>query len=107
MLLGVLTQDSDDNKKKEQLNSHRAQYKQLADKYLSAASTKQKPVFNPLVKITSGLDIFDDNELKLDIKKDVDRTYQDRPIFQHPKIKKILTNILFIWAKQNSSFSYR
>lgn len=53
------------------------------------------------------LDIFDDNELKLDIKKDVDRTYQDRPIFQHPKIKKILTNILFIWAKQNSSFSYR
>lgn len=55
MLLGVLTQDSDDNKKKEQLNSHRAQYKQLADKYLSAASTKQKPVFNPLVKITSGV----------------------------------------------------
>jgi TBC1 domain family protein 5 len=45
--------------------------------------------------------------LKNEIKKDVERTYQEFEFFNHKKIIHILTNVLFIWSKENSEISYR
>ena len=49
----------------------------------------------------------DSQELKNDIKKDVERTFQDNPLFHEPTIVKLLTNILFVWSKINADISYR
>jgi len=48
-----------------------------------------------------------DNELKGIIRQDVDRTFQERLLFQLPEIKQLLTSILFTWSKQNSDISYK
>ena len=42
---------------------------------------------------------FENNDLKNEIKKDVDRTYSDKEFFSNLKIKGLLSNILFIWSK--------
>lgn len=34
-------------------------------------------------------------------------SYQDKEIFQTLRIKNLLTNILFVWAKLNPDISYR
>jgi TBC1 domain family protein 5 len=41
------------------------------------------------------------------INLDISRTYQDKELFQNTTIKELLTNILFIWAKENPDPSYR
>lgn len=38
---------------------------------------------------------------------DVNRTYQDKELFQDAKIKDMMVNILFIWAKENKEISYK
>jgi len=37
----------------------------------------------------------------------VDRTYQEMDFFKDSNILKLLTNVLFIWAKVNSDVSYQ
>lgn len=46
-------------------------------------------------------------ELRNEIRKDVERTYQENQFFANKKILSILTNVLFIWSKENSEISYR
>jgi TBC1 domain family protein 5 len=38
---------------------------------------------------------------------DVNRTYQDKDLFQNTRIKEMMVNILFIWAKENRDISYK
>jgi TBC1 domain family protein 5 len=37
----------------------------------------------------------------------VNRTYQDKDLFQTTFIKELLVNILFIWSKENREISYK
>lgn len=41
------------------------------------------------------------------IRQDIDRTLQEFDIFTKPEIKENLSNILYLWAKDNNEFSYR
>jgi hypothetical protein len=41
------------------------------------------------------------------INLDISRTYQNKELFQFPKIKEMLSSILFVWSKENSDTSYR
>ena len=50
---------------------------------------------------------FEENELKKLINLDVNRTYQDKDLFQNTTIKEIMVNILFIWARENRDVSYK
>jgi TBC1 domain family protein 5 len=45
--------------------------------------------------------------LKKIINLDVNRTYQDKDLFQTTAIKELLVNILFIWSKENKDVSYK
>jgi TBC1 domain family protein 5 len=41
------------------------------------------------------------------IKLDIDRTYQDKTLFTLNEVKQMMTNILFIWAKENPKLGYK
>jgi TBC1 domain family protein 5 len=45
--------------------------------------------------------------LKKIINLDVNRTYQDKDLFQTTAIKEIMVNILFLWSKENRDVSYK
>ncbi len=45
--------------------------------------------------------------MKKIINLDVNRTYQDKDLFQTTAIKELLVNILFIWSKENKDVSYK
>ena len=45
--------------------------------------------------------------LQEEIKKDVDRTYQELSFFQDPPVLKLLSSVLFLWCKFNPEISYR
>ena len=71
-------------------------------------------MFNPLspvsdvrIKQNPWNNFFVDNELKQEIGKDVDRTFQERSLFTLDWIKTMMTNILFTWAKANPDISYK
>ena len=42
-----------------------------------------------------------------EIKKDVDRTYQELSFFQEESIMRLLSSILFVWCKLNPDISYK
>lgn len=48
-----------------------------------------------------------DEFLREEIKKDVDRTYQEMEFFQDENILKLLSNVLFVWCKKNPEVSYK
>lgn len=50
---------------------------------------------------------YQDNELKQIIRNDVDRTLQERELFQDERVKQTMVRVLFAWAKQNQDISYR
>lgn len=39
--------------------------------------------------------------------KDVERTFQERPLFLLEEVQKMMTSILFTWSKENSEISYK
>ena len=48
-----------------------------------------------------------DNDTKKLINLDLDRTFQELSIFHNVNVKKSLSNILFIWNKENSDVGYQ
>lgn len=52
-------------------------------------------------------DYYADNDLKSEIRRDVDRTHQERELFCRDNVKELLTNVLFAWAKLHPSLSYK
>lgn len=48
-----------------------------------------------------------DNELKQKIRLDVERTFQERPLFLLSNIQDMMVSILFTWAKSNPDISYK
>lgn len=49
----------------------------------------------------------EDAELRNEIRKDVERTYQEIQFFANKKVLQVLTSVLFIWSKENNDISYR
>jgi hypothetical protein len=52
-------------------------------------------------------EIIEDNEIKKIIQLDIVRTFQEFEIFRKAVTQRILSNILFVWAKGNKEVSYR
>lgn len=50
---------------------------------------------------------FEENDLKKILNLDINRTYQDKELFQSTQIKEMMVNILFIWSKENKDVSYK
>ena len=48
-----------------------------------------------------------DNELKQKIRLDVQRTFQERPLFLLQEIQEMMVSILFTWSKCNAEISYK
>ena len=48
-----------------------------------------------------------DKELRELVKQDVDRTMQDNDFFTKDEVKDELSNILYLWSKDNVEFGYR
>lgn len=49
----------------------------------------------------------DDREIKILIKKDVERTLQDQPLFKDSFVQSKMEEILYIWAKEYPEFKYQ
>ena len=66
-------------------------------------------IFNPLSQSIENPwnSFYQDNELKQIIRNDIDRTLQEKTLFQDESVKDMMINILFTWAKNNPSISYR
>ncbi|KAJ2660868.1 hypothetical protein IWW48_002721 [Coemansia sp. RSA 1200] len=48
-----------------------------------------------------------DQELRTTIAQDVGRTFPDQPYFRHPRVQKLMSDILLVYAKMHSSLQYR
>ena len=48
-----------------------------------------------------------DKELRELVKQDVDRTMQDCDFFTSEEVKDELSNVLYLWGKDNVEFGYR
>ncbi|CAG9322416.1 unnamed protein product [Blepharisma stoltei] len=51
--------------------------------------------------------LYKDKDLKNEIQRDVDRTFQKNPFFRLEFVKKMMIEVLFIWAKAHPNISYR
>ena len=89
-------------------------YKQLQEKQYEEA----EELFNLKLQTSEGpiedqdldpdlLILNQEKELRDVIRQDIDRTLQEFDIFTKPEIKENLSNILYLWAKDNNEFSYR
>ncbi|KAI8894099.1 rab-GTPase-TBC domain-containing protein [Globomyces pollinis-pini] len=93
------------------LNKERACYQDLKDKFIFDPRKMKVnlDINNPLsLEVSSPWQqSFHDAELKSTISQDVLRAFPDNPVFQQPKVRQILENVLFIWSKMNPNISYR
>ncbi|XP_064644321.1 TBC1 domain family member 5-like isoform X8 [Lineus longissimus] len=88
------------------------------------AELKEKLILNPRKEMEEDQDLifnnplsqdqespwnrfFQDNELRLTIKQDVIRTFPELEFFHNDSIREIMTNILFITARENYGLLYR
>jgi len=108
--LGLLTV-GDEAKMREEVKKQRAYYAGEYDKYVNYRSKSKLGVMddNPLSQSDKNPwnSFYGDSELKDEIKKDIERTYQDLEFFIDKKTQQVLTNVLFIWSKQHPDLSYR
>jgi TBC1 domain family protein 5 len=90
------------------LRKYRKNYENLKNSLNSLNSVEAKnmdpSIFNPLSQASENPwnEFYQDNELKQTIRNDVDRTFQERALFQKEETKAVLLQVLFIWAKKNS-----
>jgi len=90
--------------------AHRKNYQELKRSFDSVAIPNLDPqVFNPLSHSTENPwnSFYQDNELKQTIRNDLDRTLQERALFQKEETKETLLQVLFVWCKGNPDISYR
>ncbi|CAD8190226.1 unnamed protein product [Paramecium octaurelia] len=116
LFLGIFKINDTLEQKINKLNQNRSDYQNLSKQYLQAETKKEskRSIRNPLLqnqqeqqKPNVWNNFFEINHLKSEIKKDVDRTHQDKQLFQSLKIKNLLSNILFVWSVKNPTISYR
>lgn len=49
----------------------------------------------------------EDRDIKILIKKDVERTMQELPLFKEPLVQSKMEEILYLWAKEYPEFKYQ
>ena len=106
IFLGVLPNTSSLKEWIEIISSQREEYKIKFKKYCKIKKIVGDPLGDSKKKKNSENSI-EDTKIKELINKDLDRTYQEIDLFLQNKIKNILANILYIWAKENQEISYR
>ncbi|OMJ83986.1 hypothetical protein SteCoe_14972 [Stentor coeruleus] len=110
VFLGILPEAFSIDLWVERVEELRRSYFDLVKSHRDLKSNNLDPlIFNPLSSSTENPwnNFHVDNELKTKIRNDVERTFQERPLFQVPKIQELMVNILFTWAKENPDISYK
>jgi len=112
LYLGLLPDDNI-SKWSEEMVKHRKYYETLRSKYVIDPSSipgdmdlaRNNPLSlddnNPWKKY------FDDSELKKTIFQDVDRTFPDQEFFRSEEVQNMMTQVLFVWSRDNEDLSYR
>ena len=107
IMLNVLPCDKESNIKSwiETTRTQRLKYKEK----IKESKTLKKIDGDPLggAHNEKWQSIFEETETKKLILLDVARTYQEKELFCQQETKDILTNILFLWAKEHKTPSYR
>ena len=106
IFLGVLPNTSSLKEWIEIISSQREEYKIKFKKYCKIKKIVGDPLGDSKKKKNSENSI-EDTKIKELINKDLDRTYQEIDLFLQNKVRNILANILYIWAKENQEISYR
>eukprot|EP00026_Physarum_polycephalum_P003507 Phypoly_transcript_03520.p1 GENE.Phypoly_transcript_03520~~Phypoly_transcript_03520.p1 ORF type:complete len:693 (+),score=141.32 Phypoly_transcript_03520:98-2080(+) len=111
VLLGVLSTDT--SMWADQIQKHRAKFVKIRDTHVidphqKAPVDSELDKFNPLSQHEENPwnQYFQNAELQKEITHDVLRTYQGNPFFDKASTKEILTQLLFLYAKENSSTRY-
>ena len=106
IFLGVLPNTSSLKEWIEIISNQREEYKIKFKKYCKIKKIVGDPLGDSKKKKNSENSI-EDTKIKELINKDLDRTYQEIDLFLQNKVRNILANILYIWAKENPEISYR
>ena len=105
ILLGVLPSTKSLREWVEIISNQRGEFKNKFKKYCKI----KKIIGDPLggsKKQKKSENSIEDIGLKDLINKDLDRTYRDIDLFLQNKVRNILANVLYIWAKENPEVSY-
>ena len=106
ILLGILPDTTSLREWIEIISNQREEYKKKLKKFCKIKKFVGDPLGGGKKKKKSE-GVVEDTDLKNLINKDLDRTHQEIDLFLQNKIKNILANVLYIWAKENSDVSYR
>lgn len=94
------------------MDTHRSKYRALKTDYTH--DERNDPSLHPALNNPLSQDqnspwnkFFEDSQLIQTIERDVQRTFPDNPVFKNKDIKRMMTNILFIYAKQHPEMLYR
>ena len=107
IFLGVLPNTTSLREWVEIISNQRAEFKKKIKKFCKIKKFIGDPLGGGSKKKKASETSYEDNDLKSLINKDLDRTNQEIDLFLQNKIRNILANVLYIWAKENPDVSYR
>ncbi|XP_074125821.1 TBC1 domain family member 5 [Sminthopsis crassicaudata] len=111
LFLNVLPQDK--SKWTSQTKELRAWYNNIKERHITnprkAAGQQDLMINNPLSQDEGSLwnKFFQDKELRAMIEQDVKRTFPEMQYFQQENVRKILTDVLFCYARENEQLLYK
>lgn len=89
----------------------RNQYQELKDKhFVDPHKEDANPEINNPLSTEDGSTwavYFENKELQQEIERDVARTFPENEFFREKEIQKMMTNILFVYAKEHPNLAYR
>ncbi|XP_036614276.1 TBC1 domain family member 5 isoform X1 [Trichosurus vulpecula] len=111
LFLNVLPQDK--AQWTSQTKELRAWYNSIKERHITnprkAAGQQDLMINNPLSQDEGSLwnKFFQDKELRAMIEQDVKRTFPEMQYFQQENVRKILTDVLFCYARENEQLLYK
>ncbi|XP_007505201.2 TBC1 domain family member 5 isoform X1 [Monodelphis domestica] len=111
LFLNVLPQDK--SQWTSQTKELRAWYNRIKERHITnprkAAGQQDLMINNPLSQDEGSLwnRFFQDKELRAMIEQDVKRTFPEMQYFQQENVRKILTDVLFCYARENEQLLYK
>ncbi|XP_051856301.1 TBC1 domain family member 5 [Antechinus flavipes] len=111
LFLNVLPQDK--SQWTSQTKELRAWYNNIKERHITnprkAAGQQDLMINNPLSQDEGSLwnKFFQDKELRAMIEQDVKRTFPEMQYFQQENVRKILTDVLFCYARENEQLLYK
>eukprot|EP01098_Paradermamoeba_levis_P008284 TRINITY_DN3439_c0_g5_i2.p1 TRINITY_DN3439_c0_g5~~TRINITY_DN3439_c0_g5_i2.p1 ORF type:complete len:432 (+),score=191.00 TRINITY_DN3439_c0_g5_i2:168-1298(+) len=112
LFLGVLSVPFETERWVEETNKRRQEYsKSVAELSLSDPNNSELDpnINNPLSQQpeSAWVKYFENETLEKEISQDINRTYPGNEFFERPTIRSMMTNILFVFAKQNPNVGYK